>query len=53
LELTLVNRNRARAKGVATGVLEVLTPDMSDEEMRSLEHSATTLREALAKYGTR
>jgi L-lactate dehydrogenase len=36
-----------------SGVLEALTPDMSDEEMRSLERSAAALREALAKYGTR
>jgi L-lactate dehydrogenase len=32
-----------------SGVLEVLTPDMSDEEMRSLEGSAQKLRDALAK----
>src|ERR1700739_1486902 len=32
-----------------SGVLEVLTPDMSDEEMRSLEGSARKLRDALAK----
>jgi L-lactate dehydrogenase len=34
------------------GVLDVLTPDMSEEELRALEHSAEKLREALAKYGT-
>jgi L-lactate dehydrogenase len=33
------------------GVLEVLTPDMSEEELRALEHSAEKLRDALAKYG--
>jgi L-lactate dehydrogenase len=34
------------------GVLDVLTPDMSDEEIRSLEQSAEKLRDALAKYPT-
>jgi L-lactate dehydrogenase len=33
------------------GVLDVLTPEMSDEETRALESSAEKLREALAKYG--
>jgi len=32
------------------GVREVLTPDMSDEEMRALERSAEKLRDALAQY---
>lgn len=32
------------------GVLEVLLPEMSEEEARSLERSAATLRNALAKY---
>lgn len=34
------------------GVLDVLTPDMSEEEMRALERSAEKLRDALAKYRT-
>lgn len=32
------------------GVLEVLLPDMSDDEARALERSAETLRNALTKY---
>jgi L-lactate dehydrogenase len=32
------------------GVLDVLTPDMSDEETRALERSAEKLRDALAEY---
>ena len=34
------------------GVLDVLTPDMSEEELRALEHSAERLRDALAKSRT-
>lgn len=33
------------------GVLDVLTPDMSEEELRALERSAEKLRDASAKYG--
>ena len=33
------------------GVLDVLIPDMSDDEVRSLERSAETLRSARANYG--
>ena len=34
------------------GVVEVITPDMSETEMRALDRSAEKLRDALAKYGT-
>jgi L-lactate dehydrogenase len=34
------------------GVVEVITPDMSETEMRALERSAEKLRDALAKYRT-
>ena len=34
------------------GVVEVITPDMSETEMRALERSAGKVRNAPAKYGT-